>query len=318
MRCSTDSIWPVSLRTGSTSPKEMTTVVACTTTWRIEAGRLVPAEAEQRWKPSEAPTRIAGVQLSGDLDYRRQDVALVVLGQAYAPQGRPITEMDLAVTCGRIQHRSHIIGDRRWEKSWMRLRIGAPTPFTSMPISNDRAFGGTAVTPHGPMPHAVNPQGRGFQMSADTVPDSLLPNFEDPTAPITSWTDRPVPSLWFKGTGGPAIINPPADPIEFTRAVGAAVLLDGPPALCGAVADLGNAIQLDGFAAAGPLTVPLPSPDAGWCSVQLGARRSRFPMQPTRIVVMPASAALVVTYAARFRWLMEPKDDRSVVVGWKE
>lgn len=318
MRCTTDGPWPIALRTGSTSPREMTTVVACTTTWRIEGGRLVPAEPEARWKPSEAPTKLGAVNLSGDLDYRRQGVALVVLGEAQTPNGKPMTEHEIAITCGSLQHRSRVIGDRVWEKSWTRLRISDPKPFTTMPITNDRAFGGVAKLPDVGMPHAVNPVGRGFHAMADSVPGSTLPNLEDPAAPIKAWTDQPQPSLWYKPTGGPSLANPPADPIAFTCAVTAAALHDAPPPLCTTVDGLGPELRLDGFDPRGPLVIPLPRPGNGWCSVQIGERRSRFSMQPTRIVAMTASRALAVTYAARFRWLMEPKDDRSVVVGWKD
>lgn len=317
MRCTTDGPWPIALRTGSTSPREMTTVVACTTTWRIEQGRLVPAEAEARWKPSEGPTKLGRVDLSGDLDYRRQGVALVVLGEAHTPQGKPARESEIAVSCGTLHHRSRVLGDRVWEKSWGRLRISDPKPFTSMPITNDRAFGGIAPMPEVGMPHAVNPVGRGFHALADTVPGSPLPNLEDPTAPITAWTDRPLPSLWYKSIG-PPLANPPADPIAFTCAVSAAALLDAPPPLCAAPEALGSEVRLEGFHAQGPVMIPLPRPGSGWCSVQIGERRARFVMQPSRIVAIPDSQALAVTYAARFRWLMEPKDDRSVVVGWKE
>jgi len=318
MRCTTDGPWPIALRTGSTSPREMTTVVACTTTWRIEGGRLVPAEPEARWKPSEGPTKLGSVELSGDLDYRRQGVAVVVLGDAHAPNGKPVTEHEIAVTCGNLKHRSRVIGDRVWEKSWTRLRISDPKPFTTMPITNDRAFGGVAVMPDLGMPHAVNPVGRGFHAVAETVPGGVLPNLEDPAAPIKAWTDRPEPSLWYKAAGGPSLTNPPTDAIAYTCAVSAAVLLDAPPALCTEVESLGTDLRLDGFDPRGSLVMPLPTPGKGWCSVQIGERRSRFSLRPARIVAMPASSALAVTYAARFRWLMEPKDDRSVVVGWKD
>lgn len=315
MRCIADGPWPAALRTGSTSPREMVTVVACTTTWRVEGGRLAMAEAGERWKPAEQPVEVAGVQLGDDLDFRRQDADLVVLGAAVAPGGRPVREMQVAAGCGAVAHRSLVLGDRVWEKSWGRLRISEPAPFSAMPIGNDRAFGGVAATAQGGMPHGVNPAGRGFHAAADTVPGSPLPNLEDPAAPIRRWTDRPLPSLWYKPAGAPPLADPPADPVAYACAAGRAALRDAPPALSCPPDRLGAELVLEGFDAAGALRWPLPRP-GGWASVQIGERRARLPLAIARIVAMPAERALAVTWSARFRWLMEPRDERSVVVGW--
>jgi hypothetical protein len=318
MRLVCDGPWPAALRTASTSPREMVTVVALATTWRVDGGRLAPAAVEERWKPLSEPAVIEGAALHDDLDFRRQGVDLLVLGSVHAKGGRPVTRMEASLACGTVRHRTLVVGDRTWQKSWGKLRISEAQPFASMPITNDRAYGGVAPMKEGAMPHAMNPEGRGFRAIADSVPDAPLPNLEDPAAPIAAWTDRPLPAVWYKTAGAPPLRNPPSAPAEYATAVMHAAMRDAPPALCAErPEDLGPEILLDGFDASGPLAFPLPGDRRGWLSVQIGERRSRLEMRPIRVVVMPGPRALAVTYAARFRWLMEPRDERSVVVGWE-
>ena len=64
-----------------------------------------------------------------------------------------------------------------------------------MPLIWERAFGGRDETESGPVEEARNPIGTGFHTANGFAPveGMWLPNVEDPSAPISSWQQRPSP-----------------------------------------------------------------------------------------------------------------------------
>jgi uncharacterized protein YjbI with pentapeptide repeats len=106
---------------------------------------------------------------------------VLVSGHAYAPEGKPVPAMAARLSVGPVNKEIWVIGDREWKTTGPTDAI----PFTRMPLSYDRAFGGEGYAP--------NPAGRGFApiktASGDTV--HPLPNLEIPKKLITSPRDRP-------------------------------------------------------------------------------------------------------------------------------
>ena len=78
----------------------------------------------------------------------RADIVLV--GKAYAPDGSPVTTLDVVLRVGDLRKTIRVIGDRHWvcEEGLMRrgrfLNVSAsePEPFNKMEITYERAFGG--------------------------------------------------------------------------------------------------------------------------------------------------------------------------------
>ncbi len=91
---------------------------------------------------------------------------------------------------------THLVtGDRYWRAGAGGYDMTLPAPFTSMPLTWERAWGGREETPLGPREEPRNPVGTGFRatdgvQSFDGIP---VANVEDPAAPITSWRDHPAP-----------------------------------------------------------------------------------------------------------------------------
>ena len=133
----------------------------------------------------------------------RADVVLV--GQAYAPRGRAVTDLEVGLRVGRTQHRMRVVGDRRWSfptKLAVVPDATAPEPFTAMPLVYERSFGG--FDHEGRAWSKKNPIGRGFiaQKTRESVDGRRLPNLEDPDRPVRSWDDYPDPVGWgFFGRG---------------------------------------------------------------------------------------------------------------------
>jgi hypothetical protein len=77
--------------------------------------------------------------------------------------------------------------------------IAEPSPFDSMPLSYEKAFGGSDTSHPDPAMHAFekrNPVGTGYIISGkpEKIADTYLPNLEDPASLIMSWKDKPAPA----------------------------------------------------------------------------------------------------------------------------
>jgi len=148
----------------------------------------------------------------------RQDrkLEVIVLGQAYST-GRPQMLVELAV--GGYRQSLLVSGDRWWIAQQGGGRCSDASPFQTMPLTWERAFGGSVecwidADSVIDLDHPMNKYGRGFdpsglardvgkafvspagypQLSPDFM--RLLPNVEHPQAPIRSWSDDPRAYCW--------------------------------------------------------------------------------------------------------------------------
>lgn len=115
---------------------------------------------------------------------------VLVHGQACAPGGQPVAGMRVGVRLGGLRKSVAVIGDRYWSiaPGGAETHVSEPVPFTHMPLTWDRAFGGPGCD--------RNPEGRGHDAldrlkAGESV---LLPNLEDPARPIGTPTDTPEPA----------------------------------------------------------------------------------------------------------------------------
>lgn len=141
------------------------------------------------------PENPAKSSLKYDMDLVRTKTTtdIIVLGHAYAPQGKPVTEMDVGFRVGPIIKHLHITGDRVWQGK----SPSKPAPFTKMPLIYERSFGGfDPETRASEMPKwdERNPLGTGFALKASGIDGIPLPNIEYPDQLIRHWDDRPQPA----------------------------------------------------------------------------------------------------------------------------
>jgi len=117
-------------------------------------------------------------------------------GEAVAPRGRSVGSLDVTLSVGPWRRALRVTGDRRFtgRAEWF---CTEPVPFTRMPLTPERAFGG-CFAPEG-ITDARNPAGAGFAPEGlrdlHALRDHRLPNIEDPEAPLRRPGDRPVPAL---------------------------------------------------------------------------------------------------------------------------
>ncbi|MFL5344930.1 MAG: DUF2169 domain-containing protein [Hyalangium sp.] len=138
----------------------------------------------------------SSLRYEGQTAYTRPGTDIYVLGQAWAPGGKPVPEMLAAVKVGPCQKGIRVFGTRVWYRGALGLKASAPRPFESMPLRYERSFGGVAAAT-GKEPPAYeprNPVGIGLYGSAKEAIEQPLPNLEDPLHLLSSPTDRPSPS----------------------------------------------------------------------------------------------------------------------------
>lgn len=124
--------------------------------------------------PRVLPQLPAGQPLDHVLPKAHAEVMLC--GAAHAP--RAVEAMQVRLQCGPVDKRLRVIGDRRWDRTWTRsVCVHAPTPFTSMPLTLDRAYGGADHD---------NPLGCGHlpALSWLQVQAGKMPNLEYPDRPL--------------------------------------------------------------------------------------------------------------------------------------
>ncbi len=124
--------------------------------------------------PKVLPQLPAGQPLDHVLPKAHAEVMLC--GAAHAP--KPVEAMHVRLQCGPVDKRLRVIGDRRWDRTWTRsVCVHAPTPFTTMPLTLDRAYGGTDHD---------NPLGCGHlpPLSWLQVQAGKMPNIEYPDQPL--------------------------------------------------------------------------------------------------------------------------------------
>jgi len=141
------------------------------------------------------PAEPAKSSLEYDMDLVRTKATtdVILLGHAYAPGERPVTELDIGFRVGPVVKRLHVTGDRFWEGK----SVSPPQPFLKMPLIYERAYGGfdpeSRDTPT-PQWDVRNPVGTGFALSESAIDGLRVPNIEYPNRLIRNWDDRPPPA----------------------------------------------------------------------------------------------------------------------------
>ncbi len=123
---------------------------------------------------------------------------ILVNAKAIAPGGRAATSFEVALAGPGFTKRARIMGDRVWEDSPTGIRASESDFVTSLPLTWERAFGGSDQTSDEVSGHSSelrNLVGQGFHRNSriETILGKALPNIEAVESPMHSWSDKPVP-----------------------------------------------------------------------------------------------------------------------------
>lgn len=162
---------------------------------------LIPKNGEESQLNEEQVPLIEADVFTGDpgfsaslyeSDYppRKPRCDVLLNGSAYAPGGKPVTKVPVSLKVGPISKSFHVVGNRFWKKGFVSISTSRPKPFTVMPISYDKAFGGVDNTHKNPSRHKaylMNPIGVGFHdnLKTEFIERKPLPNTEELNKRVT-------------------------------------------------------------------------------------------------------------------------------------
>lgn len=139
------------------------------------------------------PEQGGSVRFESDLVPFKPRADIILAGQAYAPQGRPTTHLEVGLQVGNCRRSVVVFGDRYWDADSGHTRMTPTKPFTTMPLVYERAFGG--MDELNGAAFEANPVGRGFLVKRPPNEHPFpLPNLENPDHLIRTWQDRPPPA----------------------------------------------------------------------------------------------------------------------------
>lgn len=124
-----------------------------------------------------------------DYALRKQRCDVLLNGSAYVPRGKPTTKIPVLLKVGPLSKSFHVVGNRFWKKGSLSISASRTEPFMVMPISYDRAYGGSDNTHEKPAKHKaymLNPIGVGFHsnLEKDAIQGKPLPNTEEIKQPV--------------------------------------------------------------------------------------------------------------------------------------
>lgn len=111
------------------------------------------------------------VQHETDLGPEKAATDVLLIGNAWALNGKPVTDMLVGLKVGAMTRVAHVYGDREWKSLLLVDTPGAAKPFTKMPLTWERAYGGD-----GPECRSGNPVGCGIHPDAHGI--RTMPNIE--------------------------------------------------------------------------------------------------------------------------------------------
>ncbi len=126
----------------------------------------------------------------GDSPPHKPYCDVLLNGSAYAPEGRPTTRVQVFLQVGGFSKTFQVVGNRNWKKGLFSYKPSRPQPFTVMPFSYDRAFGGVDANHKDPKKlkaFLANPVGLGMHVHLNKkfVEGQPLPNTEELNKPVT-------------------------------------------------------------------------------------------------------------------------------------
>jgi hypothetical protein len=135
-----------------------------------------------------------------DSDYylTKPTTDVLLHGHAYAPGGKPATQVDVTMRVGEIRKTLRVTGDRPYQPGPGAYVAGRAQPFTQMPLSYERSYGGREPDPpKNPDRQQFderNPIGTGFAPAAGkSAPNVEYPGFNLASRPAGF---GPIPPHW--------------------------------------------------------------------------------------------------------------------------
>lgn len=318
-------------------------VVSAKATFRFADGKaLLETQSPLPQNPEPVPTPLG--LLPSDAFFHLVDprFEVVILGCAHTPNDKPLTEMRVAASVGDVRRELVVTGDRAWIQHEGREVMSSPVPFTRLPLTWERAFGGRVMVEvdEGSFVEIADPfnrHGRGYDVARDvrglatflgTRPgfpkytyQRLLPNLERPDERVDRPDDGPRPACWatrpmdsavraehlLEGIPERPVTDREASSLDSVRrsfrSASDEWVIDPPKA--------GATVTLEGMAPEGALSFSMPALGVH-ADYAVGARRGSIALRPHLMVLLAEERRFYLSYQAMFRVGYRPEEERSM------
>lgn len=170
-------------------------VIAIKATYTIPENGYEPVLADEQVPLIEADEftgepGLTAVKYETDYAHRKPLCDVLLNGSAYAPEGKPISQVQVGLKVGTMVKTFNVFGDRYWETGLVSTSPSKANNFISMPISYDNAFGGVDNFHQDESKHRTyvwNPVGKGYHenLSGELVDGTPMPNTEELNNTVT-------------------------------------------------------------------------------------------------------------------------------------
>ena len=316
-------------------------VVVAKATFLIGSGSIeLDTEGPLPVLTEDVPTELGVLPQDTLVPGPRAPFEVALLAAAY-PSGELGEEMTVHLTIADRELALGVSGDRFWRETEAGPVASAPAPFTRLPLTWSRTFGGRAdvwVDPHTCVwvEDPLNPEGRGFDAfeaarglagswgAPQGFPrvgegERALPNLERPTDRASSWGARPEPYCWAPLSISNRLVPRWQSERTLNGQEGSSLLHSLQrchPDLCFPSAPVGAPVRLRGCHPDGDLEFRIPALRVG-LDYELGARSGYRDASPQLLIIMADERRFTMTYRLYFQFPHEPDEVRSVrlVVG---
>ncbi|MDC0671630.1 DUF2169 family type VI secretion system accessory protein [Nannocystis radixulma] len=241
-----------------------------------------------------------------------------VLGHARSPDPRqPVEALEVSLTIGRFERRVAVSGDREWVRTLTGLRPSRPQPFTSMPLTYARSFGGRAMTNHNVVgAYFDNPDGRGYVVQKEAVAGAPLPNVEEVDDLVTEWDQRPRVAGMGPVSRQSTLRSMRGISVDVeaqTTRIEPAMFTFSHPRMALPAYPAGELVTLTGMRHGAPWTFNLPAFQY-WLEVDLGGRLYQLPMSVDTLYLLPDEGKFSVVARRALIYQFLPERLRSLRV----
>ena len=158
--------------------------------WTLTEEQPEPVLADEYWGEPE----YSSLKKISDYHLGKSNTDILMTGSAFSLNSSFVSELDVHLRVGQCTKTVRVFGDRQWNNGL----ISKATPFQSMPMVFERAYGGQHTKNDVIYCEESNPVGVGFcgKRNINEFNGLHLPNLEDPQQLISTFKDRPTPACF--------------------------------------------------------------------------------------------------------------------------
>ena len=149
---------------------------------------------------------VTSLRYPSDLVSYKPATDVIVIADAFAPDGKPASEWEVSIQAGPVAQRLQVSGPREWQRRRGQWRLTDPQPVMRVPLRHEFAYGGECPGPDDTiLTDERNPIGRGMAHPDVHPKDRSIPapqvlalgtTLTDPFRRLEPAGFGPIPPAW--------------------------------------------------------------------------------------------------------------------------